>query len=425
LVVITAIGGEDTIVSEAQIADALDELVAFLGPKFNKTLLIPPDYSRNNSRAGDFTRGLHQRHTKGILELLPAQGTHKPDSESDRTKFYGRLDGVKIRDHNWRDDVVQVGTVPSRFVREISRGKVDYDIPVEVNALLVSGGFSSIISIGQVVPHEVVGMANYSKNIFVGTGGKKGIDRSHFLGAACNMESILGRADNPVRQVFDYAQDHFFNDMPLVYVLTVIGKDDEGQNVMRGLYIGDERAVFEQAAALSAKLNIELLEKPIQRAVVYLDPEEFKSTWLGNKAIYRTRMALADNGELIVMAPGVKEFGEDPLIDRLIRKYGYYGTPATLDAVRDNVDLRTNLSAAAHLIHGSSEGRFNVIYCTDPAKMPKEAVRAVGYEWANVNDMLRRYDPTKMKDGFNDDVFYVSNPALGLWATRANFQDRK
>jgi hypothetical protein len=83
------------------------------------------------------------------------------------------------------------------------------------------------------------------------------------------------------------------------------------------------------------------------------------STWLGNKAVYRTRMAMADGGELIILAPGVKEFGEDHEIDRLIRKYGYRGTPATLAAVKANEELRNNLSAAAHLIHGSSEGRFN------------------------------------------------------------------
>ena len=90
--------------------------------------------------------------------------------------------------------------------------------------------------------------------------------------------------------------------------------------------------MFLRAAELSLKVNFEIVEEPIEKAVVYLDPHEFHSTWLGNKAVYRTRMALADGAELIILAPGVKEFGEDKTIDALIRKYGYHGTPAHAQA---------------------------------------------------------------------------------------------
>ena len=132
---------------------------------------------------------------------------------------------------------------------------------------------------------------------------------------------------------------------------------------MRGLYIGDDIECFNRAAELSLKVNFEMLDEPIKKAVVYLDPEEFHSTWLGNKAVYRTRMALADGAELIVLAPGVKEFGEDKTIDTLIRKYGYSRHPGHAEAVEANADLANDLSAAAHLIHGSSEGRFKITWC--------------------------------------------------------------
>jgi hypothetical protein len=159
--------------------------------------------------------------------------------------------------------------------------------------------------------------------------------------------------------------------------------------------------------------------------VVYLDPAEFKSTWLGNKAIYRTRMAMADGGDLIILAPGLKEFGEDREIDRLIRKYGYRGTPATLAAVKANVELQKNLSAAAHLIHGSSEGRFNITYC--PGRLTRQEIEGAGFRYADLKEMTRRYDPARLKDGWNtlDDggqIFYISNPALGLWAHRGRFE---
>ena len=270
-----------------------------------------------------------------------------------------------FRVHDWRRDVVTLGEVPSDFIYQQSEGKLDYAWKAQVNKLLVEGGFDLIVSIGQVVPHEVVGMANYNKNVFVGTGGPEGINKSHFLGAVYGMERIMGRADNPVRRVYNYASDHCSGSLPpVVYVLTVVGRGSDGSLKVRGLYIGDDAECFNRAAELSLKVNFEMLEEPLKKVVVYLDPSEFKSTWLGNKSIYRSRMALADGGELIILAPGLKEFGEDKWIDALIRKYGYRGTPETLARVKESDELKNNLSAAAHLIHGSSEGRFSITYCS-------------------------------------------------------------
>jgi nickel-dependent lactate racemase len=271
------------------------------------------------------------------------------------------------------------------------------------------------------VPHEVIGMANYTKNILVGTGGREGINRSHYLGAVYGMERIMGRAENPVRAVLNYASDHFLKHLPIVYVLTVVGRRADGTLAVRGLYIGDDAECFHLAAELSLKVNFEMVDEPIQKAVVYLDPQEFHSTWLGNKAVYRTRMALADGAELIVLAPGVKEFGEDKTIDKLIRKYGYHGTPATLAAVEANPDLANDLSAAAHLIHGSSEGRFAITWC--PGHLTREEVEGVGFQFGDLNTMLQRYNPEQLQHGYNqvdgEKIFFIANPGLGLWAHRS------
>jgi hypothetical protein len=257
----------------------------------------------------------------------------------------------------------------------------------------------------------------------VGTGGSEGIHKSHFLGAVYGMERIMGRADNPVRRVLNYASEKFARHLPIVYVQTVVAKNERGELAVRGLFVGEDIECFERAAELSLKVNFVLLDGQIRKAVVYLDPSEFKSTWLGNKSIYRTRMALADHAELIVLAPGVQEFGEDPAIDKLIRKYGYAGTPATLEAVKKNADLATNLSAAAHLIHGSSEGRFTITYC--PGHLSKEEIEGVNFRFGDLEQMLKRYNPATMTDGSNvidgEEVFFISNPALGLWAYRGRF----
>jgi nickel-dependent lactate racemase len=314
--------------------------------------------------------------------------------------------------------------VPAQFVLEQSEGKLNYTWPVQINRLLIEGDFDLILSIGQVVPHEVIGMANYNKNILVGTGGPDSINRSHFLGAVYGMERIMGRADNPVRRLLNYASSHFIQHLPVIYVLTVVSRKEEGRLAIRGLFIGDDYECFQKASQLSLKVNFLMLDAPIRKAVVYLDPEELKSTWLGNKAIYRTRMALADGAELVILAPGVKDFGEDAAMDRLIRKYGYFGTPATLAAVEQDQELAENLGAAAHLIHGSSEGRFTITYC--PGGLSRNEICGAGFAYGDLESMTRKYDPQKLQYGYNqgdgEDIFFVPNPGLGLWACRERFE---
>jgi hypothetical protein len=228
----------------------------------------------------------------------------------------------------------------------------------------------------------------------------------------------MGKADTPLRKILNYAQDRFCAHLPLVYILTVIGADDDGQLVLRGLFIGDDNECFRLASALSVEVNFTKLDEPLDKVVVHLDPEEFHSTWLGNKAIYRTRMAIADDGELIVLAPAVKTFGEDSEIDLLIRKYGYRTTPEVMEFVRANDDLRANLSAAAHLIHGSSEGRFRVTYC--PGELTREEIEGVGYQFGDLAEFSRRYPVDELAEGWNtrngERFYFIGNPALGLWA---------
>ncbi len=421
-------GSKQSDLSATDLRNGLTEALTKMGSK-QKILAIPPDYTRLPSRAGELTEMAWEYFGDKLTDILPALGTHSPMTENQITHMFGKTPLKLFREHDWRNDVVTLGVVPGEYVREVSGGVVEYPWPAQVNKLLTTGGFDLILSLGQVVPHEVVGMANYNKNIFVGTGGAEGINKSHFIGAAYGMEKMMGRADTPVRKIFNYASTHFASHLPIVYIQTVVGVNQQGKLQTYGLFIGDDFEVFDKAAALSLEVNFEMVEKPLQKVVVWLDPGEFKSTWLGNKSIYRTRMALADNGELIVLAPALKEFGEDKEIDRLIRKYGYSGTPATLKATADNVDLQNNLSAAAHLIHGSSEGRFSITYCPgkNPGNLTREEIESVGFKWADYDKMIASYNPDQLKDGYNtlpngEEIFFISNPALGLWAYRERFK---
>ena len=401
----------------------LQQAFAKLGPR-KRVLAIPPDFTRYHSQAGRLTRLAYDHFGDRLTDILPALGTHTAMTPAQIREMYEGVPESLFRVHNWRTGITTVGTIPAEFVKKVSEGAADFPWPAQVANLLATGGHDLILSIGQIVPHEVVGMAGFNKNIFVGTGGQEGINKSHFVGAAYGMERMMGRADTPVRKLLNHASEHFTNHLPIVYVLTVVAKGADGKLQVRGLYIGDDTEAFQLAAALSLQVNFEMLEAPLDKVVVYLDPSEFKSTWLGNKAVYRTRMAMADHGELTILAPGLKEFGEDREIDRLIRKYGYFGTPQTLAAVKANEELRNNLSAAAHLIHGSSEGRFNITYC--PGHLTQQEIEGVGFRYADLKTMTQRYDPAKLKDGWNtlpggEKIFYISNPALGLWAFRGKF----
>jgi nickel-dependent lactate racemase len=417
-------GSESDILTPQDLQEGVRRALDQLGAK-NKVLAIPPDFTRFHSFAGTLTNLIYKYYGAKLTDVLPALGTHTAMTPAQIETMFGDLPTGLFRVHDWRNDVMTLGEVPSEYVNRVSEGKVNYAWPAQVNKLLIEGGHDLILSIGQVVPHEVIGMANYNKNIFVGTGGAEGINKSHFIGAAFGMERIMGRAINPVRQVLNYASDHFARHLPIVYMQTVVDKDANGNLVVRGLYIGDDMECFEKAAELSLQVNFEMLEKPLKKVVVYLDPAEFKSTWLGNKSIYRTRMALADDGELLVLAPGLSEFGEDKQIDLLIRKYGYLTTEEILDLTNRYNDLQQNLSAAAHLIHGSSENRFRITYC--PGQLSRSEIESVNYQYADLEEMLVKYPPAKLRDGFNtmsdgEEVFYISNPALGLWAHRDRFK---
>jgi nickel-dependent lactate racemase len=415
-------GSDHAVLGVGDLKKGLFEALDKIG-KRNKVLAVPPDYTRFHSHAGELTSMVQEYFGHQLTDILPALGTHTAMTKEQINHMFPGVPHHKFRVHDWRNDVITIGKVPGQFVSEITNNALSYDWPAQLNKLVYQGGHDLILSIGQVVPHEVIGMANYNKNLFVGTGGSEGINKSHFIGAVYGMEKLMGRADNPVRRLFNYASEHFISHLPVVYVHTVVGRDDTGCLVVRGLFIGDDEQVFTRAAALSLRVNFTTLERPLKKVVVYLDPSEFKSTWLGNKSIYRTRMAIADEGELIVLAPGVKEFGEDPEIDHLIRKYGYFGTPETLLKLKENEDLSNSLGAAAHLIHGSSEGRFSITYC--PGLLSKQEMESVNFHYAALGEMANKYNPDELKDGFNilkngEEIYYISNPAIGLWAWRGN-----
>lgn len=410
-------GDASSSLTEADFREAL--AAAFkAGGDPQRVLALPPDHTRSDSRAGELTCLAHEMLGNRLTDVMPALGTHEAMTEAELSYMFGDLPRDLIRIHDWKNAVVTLGEVSGEYVRDVTEEIYSSPWKAQVNELVANGGHDMVLSLGQVVPHEVIGMANYNKNVFVGTGGSDGINESHYLSALYGMERIMGRCDTPLRRILNRAQEDFCQDMPLMFVLTVVQSLQDGSKAVRGIFVGDHHDVFEAAGKLAAEVNCIVVDRPPKTVVVTMNPDKYKKTWLANKAIYRTRMLIGDEGTLVVLAPGVKGFGESETVDRLIRKYGYRTTPEVLNFVEQNQELRENLGAAAHLIHGTPNGRFKVLYA--PGELTKEEIESVGYQYGDYAALTAHYGCEGLENGWHkdkdgEDFYFISDPGLGLW----------
>ncbi len=387
-----------------------------------RVLLLPPDITRAHSGAGRLTEVLYDLlAAEAEVHVIPALGQHVPHTAEENRRMFGSIPEQRIHPHDWRGGCVWLGDVPADYVRQATAGAADWAIPVVLNRMLIEEPWDLVINIGHVVPHEVLGFANHNKNYFIGLAGKETICASHMAAACCGIENNLGMLTTPVRVCFNKAEEKYLGHLPDLYVQIVMARNEEDELVHTGLYVGDDLDTYLDAARQSREQNITMLDEPLRKVVCVMQGDEFFSTWVANKAIYRTRMALADGGELIVIASGLKRFGEQPEVDALIRKYGYVGTPRVMEHYRTDPALKDLAHAAAHLIHGSSEGRFSITYA--PGHMSREEIEGVNFHYADLDQTLAKYPPDQLKEGFNDlpngqQIFFIPTPSAGLWATR-------
>ncbi len=421
-------------IPEEQIKEAARRLVAEaherIAANLKRVLLLPPDLTRAHSGAGKVTEWVCQeiiaREPNAHVRVIPTLGQHVPHTEAENEWMFGSIPNEIILPHDWRNGVSHVGEIPASLVEETTCGVADWPIPVDLNSTLMDEPWDLIVNIGHVVPHEVLGFANHNKNYFIGLGGKETICASHIAAAVYGIENNLGCLVTPLRACYNYAEEKLLGHLPDVYFQIVMQRDAQNHLVTSGIFVGDDLETYLQAARRSRKQNITIFDKPVKKMVAVMQADEFRATWVANKAVYRTRMAIADGGELLILAPGVERFGEQPEVDTLIRKYGYKGTPRTLALYKTESDMQAIPHGVAHLIHGSSEGRFTITYA--PGHLSKEEIEQVGYQYADVTEMQKRYDPAVMKDGWNmmpdgEEVFYISTPSAGLWSTEAKLNN--
>ena len=412
-------------VSDAQIKEACDRLLAEARTRINKdlkrVLLLPPDLTRAHSGSGWITEYLYNALPDAHVEVIPTLGQHVPHTEAENKWMFGSIPEERIFAHDWRNGCTRVATIPAELVKETTGGVADWDIPVDLNSKLMDEQWDLIINVGHVVPHEVLGFANHNKNYYIGLGGKDTICASHIAAAVYGIENNLGCLVTPLRACYNWSEDRHLQHLPDVYLQIVMQRDEQNKLVTSGIYVGDDLDTYLNAARASKEQNITLFDKPVKKVVAVMQADEFRATWVANKAVYRTRMAIADGGELLIIAPGVERFGEQPEVDALIRKYGYKGTPRTLELYKTEPDMQEIPHGVAHLIHGSSEGRFTITYA--PGKLSQEEIEQVGYGYADCLAVQARYNPAVMREGWNtmpdgEEVFYISTPSAGLWSTK-------
>ncbi|WP_319559397.1 lactate racemase domain-containing protein [Marispirochaeta sp.] len=334
--------------------------------------------------------------------------------------MFGSIPEERILKHDWIKDSKRLGEIPADYVREITEGKADWEIPVAINRLLVDEHWDLIINVGHVVPHEVLGFANHNKNYFIGLGGKEMICASHMAAACYGIENNLGTLVTPLRHCYNKAESEYLHTLSDMYVQLVMSYNENNEFVHTGFYCGDDLDTYLLAAGQSKQENISIVP-PLKKVVAVMQGDEFFSTWVANKAIYRTRKAMADGGELIIIAPGLKRFGEQDSVDAIIRKYGYSGTKNIMELWKKKKDLQELTHATAHLIHGSSEGRFTITYA--PGHLSKDEIEMINFNYLDYAEALNIYNPENLRNGFNtlpsgEEIYFISTPSAGLWTTK-------
>jgi nickel-dependent lactate racemase len=413
---------------EELVRRAVDEARQRICKAPKRVLLLPPDITRMHSGAGWITECFYKLLAREAeVHVIPTLGQHEPHTREQNTQMFGQIPHERIHAHDWRRGCIYLGDVPADFVKETTGGAADWKFRLWLNSMLMNEKWDLVINIGHVVPHEVLGFANHNKNYFIGLGGKELICAAHMAAACCGIENNLGNLLTPVRQCFNWAEEKFLGGLPDFYVQLVLARDERGGLVHTGVFVGDDLETYLAAARQARDQNITVLAEPLKKVVCVMQGDEFFSTWVANKAIYRTRMALADRGELVIIAPGLKRFGEQPEVDSFIRKYGYCGTPRVMQLYRENAEMQDLAHATAHLIHGSSEGRFLVTYA--PGRLTRADIERVHFQYADLAETLRRYPVEKLREGFNDvkgeRIFFIPTPSAGLWATRERLLGRK
>ena len=298
-------------------------------------LLLPPDITRAHSAAGWLTEVLYNLLCdEAEVHVIPTLGQHVPHTPEENRRMFGAIPEERIHAHDWRGGCVPLGEIPADYVRQTTRGEADWPIPIHLNRSLDRGA---------VGPDHQRRARRAARGARVRQSQQELFHRPWRQGddlRVAHRRRLLRHREQPGHAGHArprlLQQGRRANSSAVCPTFTSRSSWPAATRVSwctpASTWATTWRPIW-RPRRQSREQNITVLDEPIQKIVCVMQGDEFFSTWVANKAIYRTRMALADGGELLVIAPGLKRFGEQPEVDALIRKYGYCGTPKVMEAL--------------------------------------------------------------------------------------------
>ena len=303
------------------VARVVDEGLGRLPLDGRRVLVIIPDGTRTMPMPFMFDvieRALSPR--VQALDFLVALGTHAPMSDAALSKHVGRpvvngrAGSRRIFNHQWDDPstFLSLGSIPATEVSALTEGRLREAIPVALNRLVAE--YEHVVICGPVFPHEVAGFSGGTKYLFPGIAAPEIIHFTHWLGALLTSYKVIGTADTPVRAVIDRAASLL--DTPVSLLALVVTHDG-----VAGLFCGDTREAWREAASLSSRRHIVWLDEPVDRVLAVM-PRMYDDLWTAAKGMYKTEPAVADGGEVVIYAPHVPEVSY--VHGKLIDEVGYH-----------------------------------------------------------------------------------------------------
>ena len=392
-------GYADRFLSEDEMRAVFAEGLAQIETEGQRLLIIVPDSTRSGplpqcfAMLTDLLMG-----PTAQLDFMIALGTHRAMSEEQICEHLGitveerrtRYAGVGLLNHNWREGLKTLGTIPAAEIGALCGGLMAEDVRVQINAKLFD--YDRVIICGPVFPHEVVGYSGGNKYFFPGVAGPEVIDFTHWLGAVITNVETIGRLRTPVRAVIDRAASLI--DVPKSCFSMVV----KGHHDLSGLYFGSPEEAQAEAAALSAQVNV--VYKPrAYDLVISVMPELYDDIWTAGKGMYKLEPVVADGGTLIIYAPHIDEvsYTHGEVLDRI----GYHVRDYFLaDMSRFDGEPRGVMAHSSHVkgagtyVDGVESPRVNVILATG---VPKERCERINLGYMdpatlNIDDYLGRED---------------------------------
>lgn len=340
------------------------------------------------------------------VDYMVALGTHTPLSDEAILKLYGVsaeeketvFKNSRFLNHRWDldDTLKRIGWIEEDEIEQLSAGRLRERVPVDINRAVFD--YDLIVVLGPVFPHEVVGFSGGAKYLFPGISGGEFLHSFHWLGAVVTCPGTIGLKNTPVREVINRAMR--LVDVEVKCLAMVVKNQEE----LYGLYAGDYKEAWSQAADLSAKVHIIVKDRPFH-TVFGVCPPMYDEIWTGGKVMYKLEQVVADGGRLIIYAPHIYEISRT--WGRYMEKIGYHVRDYFLTQMDRFTDIprgvlahSTHVRGIGKMSDGMERPRIEVILAS---AIPEETCRKINLGYQDPNTI----NPDDYRDREEEGILFV------------------